>query len=98
MRTKDAPGPDDIYLTPLKALGPIAGQELQNIFNVSFSTEKSTQTWKVAIILQLKKVKKSPGCISCYGTNSLTPYVATTFMLILQNRLMTDYALIERLS
>ncbi len=64
MRAKSAPGPDDIPQTFLKALGPRARQELLGIFNLSFSTGKSPQIWKIAIILPLKKAGKPPGCIS----------------------------------
>ncbi len=43
MRTKCAPGPDDIPPTFLKALGSRARQELLDIFNLSFSTGRSPQ-------------------------------------------------------
>ncbi len=50
MRAKGAPGPDDIPPTFLKALGPRGRQELLDIFILSFSTGKSPQIWKIAII------------------------------------------------
>ncbi len=63
MRAKGAPGPDDIPSpTFLKSLGPRARQELLDIFNLSFSTGKSPQIWKIAITLPLKKAGKQPGC------------------------------------
>ncbi len=62
MRAKGASGPDDIPPTFLKSLGPRARQELLDIFNLSFSTGKSPQIWKIAIILSLKKAGKPPGC------------------------------------
>ncbi len=58
MRAKGAPGPDDIPPTFLKFLGPRTRQELLDIFNLSFSTGKSPQIWKIAIILPLKKAGK----------------------------------------
>ncbi len=62
MRAKGAPRPEDIPTTFLKALGPRARQELLDIFNFTFSTGKSPQIWKIAIILLLKKAGKPPGC------------------------------------
>ncbi len=55
MRAKSTTGPDHIPPTFLKTLGPRARQELLDIFDLSFSTVKSPQIWKIAIILPLKK-------------------------------------------
>ncbi len=87
MSAKGAPGLDDIPPTFLKALGPRARQELLDIFNHSFSTGKSSQVWKIAIILPLKKARKPLGCISSYRTASLTSCVAKTLERIHHNRL-----------
>ncbi len=76
VRAKGAPGPDDIPPTFLKALGPRARLGLLNIFNLSFSTGKSLQIWRIAIALPLKKAGKPPGCISAYRPVSLTSCVA----------------------
>ncbi len=92
---KGAPGPDDIPPTFLNAPGLRARQELLDIFNLSFSTGKSPQIWKIAIILPLKKAGKPPGCISSYRPVSLTSCVAKTLERILHNRLyyLADCAL-----
>ncbi len=79
MRAKGAPGPDGIPLTFLQALGPRARQELLDIFNLSFSTGKSPQIWKIAIIVPLKKAGKPPGCMSLYRLIGLASCVAKTF-------------------
>ncbi len=47
--------------TFLKALGSRGRQEVLDIFNLSFFTGKSAQTWKIAIIMPLKKEGKTTG-------------------------------------
>ncbi len=84
MRAKGALGLDDIH--------PTSQSPRAKSFNLSFSTGKSPQTWKIAIILPLKKAKKPPGCISSYlhildRPVSLTSCVAKTLERILRNRL-----------
>ncbi len=53
VRAKGAPGPGEIPPTFLKPLGPRARQELLDVFNLSFSTGKSAQIWKIATIWPL---------------------------------------------
>ncbi len=80
-------GPDDFPLTFLKAPGPRARQELLDIFNFSFSTGRSPQIWKIAIILPLKKAEKTSGCIPPYRPVSLRSCLAKPLERILHNRL-----------
>ncbi len=86
MRANGAPVSNDIRPALLKALGPRARQELQDIFNPSFSTGKWPQIWKATVILPLKK-GKPPGCISSYRPVSVASFVAQTFENILHGRL-----------
>ncbi len=82
--------PEPAYIPPpmfLKALGPRARQELLEIFNLSFSTGKSPQIWKIAIILSIKKAGKPPGYISSYRSVRLTSCVVKTLERILHSRL-----------
>ncbi len=78
MRSKWAPGPDNIPPTFLNALGPRAKGELLEIFDCSFATGTSPPIWKRAVILPLKKAENHPGAIVSYRPVSLTSYVATT--------------------
>ncbi len=86
MRSKGAPGPDDIPPTFLKALGPRAKNELLEIFNCSFATGTSPQIWKSAVILPLKKTVKQPGAIVSYRQGSLTSCVAKTMERMIHNQ------------
>ncbi len=67
MRSKGAPGPDDIPPVFLKALGPRAKNELLEIFNCIFATRTSPKNWKRAVIVPLKKAGKQPGAIVSYS-------------------------------
>ncbi len=87
MRSKWAPGPDDIPPTFLKALGPRAKNELLEIFNCSFATMTSTHIWKRAVILPLKKAGKQPEAIASYRPVSPTSCVAKTTKRMIHNRL-----------
>ncbi len=66
---------------------PRARQELLGIFNLSFSSGNSPQTWKTAIVRPLKKAGKPPGCISSYRPVSLPSCVAKMLERILHSRL-----------
>ncbi len=84
--------PVDMPSMFLKALGPRTRQELLEIFKLNFSTGKSPQIWRTAVILPLRKKGKLPACIFSYRPVSLTSYVANTLERILHNRL---YYLVE---
>ncbi len=73
-------------LTSLKVLGARAKQEPVGIFNLSFSTGKSPQIWKITIILSPMKAGEPSGCFSSYSPVSLASCVAKPLESILQNR------------
>ncbi len=68
---KSAQGQGDITPTFLKALGPRARLKLLEPLP-GFSSWRSPQIWKVAIILPFKKAGKPPGCIYSFRPISLT--------------------------
>ena len=60
MKAKGAAGMDDIPPTFLKALGPLAMEELLAIFNQSFGDSEVPQVWREAIIIPLLKATNRP--------------------------------------
>ena len=68
-------GAADIPPSFLKALGPLALQELLSIFNSSFSLAHCPQIWRVATIIPLLKAGKSPSEVASFRPISLTSTV-----------------------
>ncbi len=72
MKTKGAPGKDDIPPSFLKNIGPLAKKELLDILNTSFRTSLVPSVWRHAIIIPLIKVGKPGSQLSSYRPISLT--------------------------
>jgi ribonuclease HI len=88
MKTKGAPGPDEIPPSFLKALGPLAKQELLEIFNASLEGADVPQIWRRAIIVPLLKAGKSPAKLASYRPISLTSCVVKLLERMIANRLI----------
>ena len=87
MKGKGAAGPDNIPLSFLKSLGPLALQELLSIFNSSFSLAHCPHIWRVAIIIPLLKAGKTPSEVASFRPISLTSCVVKLLERILADRL-----------
>jgi ribonuclease HI len=87
MKPKSAPGPDDLPPTFFKALGPLALQELLDIYNASFVAGFCPQTWRNATILPLLKSGKPPSDIASFRPVSLTSCAVKILERIIANRL-----------
>ena len=75
MRSKGAPGPDDIPPTFLKHLGPRAFNWLLHICNKSLHSGEIPQMWRNAVIIPILKAGKSPAHLSSFRPISLTSCV-----------------------
>ena len=71
MKHKGAAGPDSIPPTLLKALGPMALQELLAIFNESFRHAESPRIWCIAVIIPILKTGKPASEVTSYRPISL---------------------------
>ena len=69
---KGAAAPDNIAPKFLKSLDPLAVQELLFIFNASFHLADCPWIWRVAIIIPLLIVGKSPSDVTSFWPISLT--------------------------
>lgn len=87
MKTKGAPGADDIPPSFLKNLGPLATEELLNILNTSFRTGEIPRIWRHAIIIPLLKSGKPSSQLSSYRPISLTSCVVKLLERMLCARL-----------
>ena len=87
MKGKGAAGLDNIPLSFLKALGPLALQELLSIFNSLFSLAHCPRIWRVATIIPLLKAGKSPCEIASFHLISLTSCVVKLLKHILADSL-----------
>ena len=87
MKGKGAAGPDNIPTTFLKALGPLALQELLSIFSSSFSLAHCPRIWRVATIIPLLKAGKSPSEVASFRPISLTSCVLKHLERIFADRL-----------
>ena len=87
MKVKGAGGPNNIPPSFLKALGPLALQELLSIFNSSFLLAHFPQIWRVTIIIPLLKAVKSPSEVASFRPISLTSRVVKLLERILADRL-----------
>ena len=67
--------PDNIAPKFLKSLDPLAVQELLFIFNASFHLADCPWIWRVAIIIPLLIVGKSPSDVTSFWPISLTSYI-----------------------
>ena len=87
IKGKGAAGPDNIPLSFLKSLSPLALQELFSIFNSSFSLANCPQIWRVAPIIPLLKAGAFPSKVALFHPISLTSCVVKLLECILANRL-----------
>ena len=87
MKGKGGAGPDNIPLSFLKSLGPLALQELLSIFNSSFSLSHFPRIWRITTIIPLLKAGKFPSEVASFRPISLTSCVAKLLEHILANRL-----------
>ena len=87
MKTKGACGPDDIPPTFLQALGPLAKEELLDIFNSLFKNGICPQQWREAIIIPLLKALKSASELGSFRPISLTSCVGKLYERILADRI-----------
>ena len=87
MKGKGAAGPDNIPISFLKSLGPLAFQELLSIFNSSFSLAHCRRISRVATIITLLKAEKSHSEVASFRPISLTSCVVKLPERILADRL-----------
>lgn len=87
MRTKGAPGVDDIPPAFIKNLGPVALEELLEIANHSFLTGEVPKSWRHAIIIPLLKAGKPASQIASFRPISLTSCLMKTVERLVVNRL-----------
>ena len=87
MKSKGAPGPDDVPPSFLKALAPSALKELLAIFNASFKNAACPQVWKNATIIPLLKANKPPSEMASYRPISLTSCLVKLLERIIADRL-----------
>ena len=87
MKKKGAAGPDNTPPTFLKALGPLALQELLSIFNESFRHANNPRIWRVAIIILILKAGKLPSEVASYRPISLTSCVVKLLERMIADRL-----------
>ena len=87
MKSKGAPGVDDIPPQFLKAMGEQALDWLLEIFNNSFYSAVCPQVWRTATIIPLLKSGKPPSELASYRPVSLTSCVVKALERILADRL-----------
>ena len=87
MKSRGAPGPDNISPPLLKHLGPGALMALLRIFNASLHSGEIPQMWRSAIIVPVLKAGKPPSQQSSYRPISLTSCVMKVMERMLSNRL-----------
>jgi ribonuclease HI len=87
MKANGAAGPDDIPPSFIKALGPVALEELLDLFNRSFLSGTVPQAWRNAIIIPLLKAGKSASDLASFRPISLTSCVAKLLERMVAERL-----------
>ena len=87
MKTKGAPGSNDIPPSFLKNLGPKASQKLLDILNESFRTGVVPRIWRHAVIIPIIKAGKPGSQLSSYRPISLTSCVVKLLERMLCSRL-----------
>ena len=87
MKRKGAAGPDEIPPSFLKELGPLALEELLQIYNISFQTATVPQLWRLATIIPLLKANKPASELGSFRPISLTSCLAKLFERMLGERL-----------
>ena len=88
MRTKGAAGPDKITPAFIKAFGPVARDELLEMFNLSWRQGACPQLWRNATIIPLLKAGKPASEIGSYRPISLTSCIAKIFETLIASRLV----------
>ena len=76
LKSKKAPGLDDVCAEHLKHLGPIAQEVLLRLVNLSWSTAAVPSIWRRANIIPIPKAGKDPQQVASYRPISLTSHVA----------------------
>ena len=87
MKSRGAPGPDNIPPLFLKHLGSRALDWLLHIFNVSLRNAEIPQVWRNAIIIPLLKSGKSPSELASYRPISLTSCIMKLLERMISERL-----------
>ena len=87
MKSKGAPGMDDITPAFLQNLGPVAMAMMLDLFNLSFNTAKLPQSWRTACIIPLLKGGKPASEISSYRPISLTSCMVKALERMVANRI-----------
>ena len=87
MKCKGAAGPGNIPPIFMKALGPIALQELLAIFNESFRHTDCSRIWRVAVIIPILKAGKPASEVASYRHINLTSCVVKLLEQMLADRL-----------
>ena len=82
-----APGPDMIHPKLLHQLGPIAVNTLLRICNLSWSTMKIPQTWRVADVRPVLKEGKDAQCLDSYRPIFLISTMGKVMERLVTNRL-----------
>ena len=92
MKSRGAPGADDIPPSFIKALDPTALAVLLSLFNESFEGATIPQAWRFAIIIPLLKMGKPSSALGSYRPVSLTSCLVKTLERMIADRL---YAYVE---
>ena len=87
MKSKGAPGPDNIPPTFLKHLGPRAFHWLLLICNKSLRSGVIPQMWRNAVIIPILKAGKSPAHLTSFRPISLTSCIMKLLERMLCERL-----------
>ena len=88
LKTKKAPGPDNVPNDLLINLGPQAKRKLLGIFNTSWKTGTLPGIWKRAVLIPILKKGKSKDKADSYRPISLTSCICKLMERIINRRLM----------
>ena len=76
LKTRKAPGPDDICAEHLMHLGPVARDAILTLINLAWERATIPSSWRRAIIIPIPKAGKDPSSVENYRPISLTSHLA----------------------